>query len=76
MLDFKRNIMITINKILGTLTIIIIILFTGKCMYNYINKNDNIHKTKFKISDYQTNIELILQPIIITNFCGSENHLR
>ncbi len=33
-------------------------------------------KTKFKISDYQTNIELILQPIIITNFCGSENHLR
>ncbi len=32
-------------------------------------------KTKFKISEYQTNIELILQPIIITNFCGSENHL-
>ena len=32
-------------------------------------------KTKYKISDYQTNIELILQPIIITNFCGSENHL-
>ncbi len=49
-------------------------------------------KTKFKISDDQTNIDkyrlaaniteyhiiskLIVQPIIITNFCGSESHLR
>ena len=47
---------------------------------------------KFKISDEQTNIDkyrlaaniteyhiiskLILQRIIITNFCGSESHLR
>ncbi len=50
-----------------------------------------IKKTKFKISDDQTNIDkyrlaaniteyhiiskLILQRIIITNFCGSESHL-
>ena len=49
-------------------------------------------KTKFKISDDQTNIgkyrlaaniteyhiisKLILQQIIITKFCGSESHLR
>ena len=49
-------------------------------------------KTKFKVSDDQTNIDkyrlaanitenniiskLILQPIIITNFGGSESHLR
>ena len=49
-------------------------------------------KTKFKISDDQTNIDkyrlaaniteyhiiskLILQRIIITKFCGSESHLR
>ncbi len=49
-------------------------------------------KTKFKISDDQTNIDkyklaaniieyhiiskLILQQIIITNFCDSESHLR
>ncbi len=29
-------------------------------------------KTKFKISDYQTNIKLI----IITNICGSESYLK
>ncbi len=40
-------------------------------------------KTKFKILDDQTNIEkfrlsakLILQRIIITNFCGPDGHLR
>ena len=54
------------------------------------NKNDNIIKTRFKISDDQTNIDkyrlaaniteyhiilkLILQRIIITNFCGPVSH--
>ncbi len=56
------------------------------------NKNDNIHKNEVHISDDQTNIDryrlatniteyhiiskLILQRIIIKNFCGPESHLR
>ena len=57
-----------------------------------ISKNDNTHKTKFKISDDQTNIakyrlaaniteyhiisKLILQQIIIRNVCGSVSYFR
>ena len=58
----------------------------------YLNKNDNILRTKLNISDDQTNIDryrlaanitgyhiiskLILQRIIITNFCGPMSYLR
>ncbi len=68
----------------------IYVLFTSKIKKN---KKDNIHKTKFNVSDDQTNIDkyrlyyteyyrisyhikLILQRIIITNFCGLVSHLR
>ena len=34
----------------------------------YKNKNDNIIKTRFKISDYQTNIEKYRQAANITEF--------
>ena len=59
------------------------------CMYVYVTRMTTFIKTKFKISDDQTkyrlaaNIteyhiisKLILQRIIIANFCGSESHLR
>ena len=65
----------------------------GKFKDNKLNKTrmTTFIKTKFKISDDQTNIEyrsaaniteyhiiskLILQRIIITNFCGPVSHLR
>ena len=33
-------------------------------------------KTKFKISDYQTNIELILKPIIINRYKNKNGNIH